>query len=150
MCVLGSTLANFSFNSAYSGLVGSDDLECFYTNRGAWATDCFYACCMCDVSSGFDANKNEVILLANSPVVSSLDGGRTWAKELLDSVIICGNPFTLTDVGVISGEHFAIVFAIRQILFIGVVSNVVHQQLIVISVICLINNQLCGQLVVIF
>ena len=74
MCVLGSTLANFSFNSAYSGLVGSDDLECFYTNRGAWkCTDCFYACCMCDVSSGFDANKNEVILLANSPVVSSLE-----------------------------------------------------------------------------
>ena len=81
MSVVGSTLASFSFNSAYSGLVGSDDLECFYTNRGAWATGCYYACCMCDVSSGFDANKNEVILLANSPVVSSLDGGRTWAKR---------------------------------------------------------------------
>ena len=45
------------------------------------AGNCYYACCMCDVSSGFDANKNEVIMLANSPVVSSLDGGRTWARR---------------------------------------------------------------------
>ena len=82
MNIKGSTLAPRGFNSAFSGLVGSDDLECFYLNRGSWAAgNCYYACCMCDVSSGFDANKNEVIMLANSPVVSSLDGGRTWARR---------------------------------------------------------------------
>ena len=91
MNISGSTLAPNGFNSAFSGLVGSDDLEHFYLNRAAWAAgNCYYACQMCDVSSGFDANKNEVILLANSPVVSSLDGGRTWERRTTGQ---CNNPW---------------------------------------------------------